>query len=76
MHCCSLKIYISFHMEPVFSSFVLFFSCDIIVDVSLHQIFKPGAVAAPITAKDFILLYLILIFVYLDTSQRAVIWLW
>lgn len=75
MHCCSLKIYISFHMEPVFSSFV-FFRCDITVDVSLHQIFKPGAIAAPITAKDFILLYLISIFDYLDTSRRAVICLW
>lgn len=42
--------------------FWFFFGCDFTVQMSLHQILKPGAVAAPVTAKEFILLYLILFF--------------
>lgn len=61
-------------MEPVISCFVFFYLFDFTVQMSLHQILKPGAVAAPVTAKEFILLYLFLVFDYsdLDTSRKAV----
>ena len=52
-------------MEPVllflFLFFAVFFRCEIIntFKMALHQILTPGAVAAPSTAEELILLYLI-----------------